>query len=444
MSVKAAAVSVLAICIASSQPWQCAVAAGTDEIRSLTGRVLFRGEPPEPRMLEIPLRLRVRRDGIAFDTEELPERRRLMERGVPDETLIVGEERGIKNVIVWLRSREVPVPDPPPGQAPPVTLRAVGGRFVPHVLVYWNISRIQLVNDTGTGTNFNLQVPRSNRVLRDGEEVEIESPKRGLDRLPHPVTSNIQPWFKAFTMVLNHPYFAVTGEDGRFKIDNLPAGEWDFAMWHELSGYLATDKYPAGRFKLKIEDAETDLGDLTADFKAHLRRIRAHEQLFLHDPPKARLGVNAVSELHQAVMAGDMERMRHLLRHGIEMNVNDREPRLYCTALHLAARHGHSEIARVLIEKGATVDAGDIHSCTPLMWAAKGGHVDVARELLDAEAKIDATDHRGWTPLHFAVDRGHAEVAQFLIDRGANRSLKDRNGKTPMDLKLDHEDRASP
>jgi hypothetical protein len=194
-------------------------------------------------------------------------------------------------------------------------------------------------------------------------------------------------------MSVNHPYFAVTGDDGRFKIDNLPPGEWEFAIWHELRGYLATEKYPTGRFELKIDAGQTDLGDLTVDAKVLERHLMARELFGRETPPKAGRGVNAVSELHRAVMVGDVERVRNLLLAG--MNVNDRELRLNCTPLHFAARHGHSEIARMLIEKAAKVDARDINNCTPLMWAAKGGHSDVANALLDSNAKIDETIESG-------------------------------------------------
>jgi hypothetical protein len=205
---------------------------------SLVGRVLYDGEPPEPAKLVIPVRLRVRHDGLEFDTEELPERRRLMKRGIPDESLIVGEERGIANVFVWVTSKDVPIPKPPKGPLPPVTLRAVHGKLTPHVLAFWNVTSLEMVNDTGEGANFNVRGMHSNRVLADGQRVEIAA-KRPMN-LPSPVTSGIHPWFSAYVMAFKHPYFAVTGEDGRFKIADLPVGEWKFAIWHERTVFLPT------------------------------------------------------------------------------------------------------------------------------------------------------------------------------------------------------------
>ena len=47
------------------------------------------------------------------------------------------------------------------------------------------------------------------------------------------VVCNIHPWMKAYFFVLDHPYFAVTDEKGRFEIQGLPAGEYTLSAWHE-------------------------------------------------------------------------------------------------------------------------------------------------------------------------------------------------------------------
>ena len=77
---------------------------------SLVGRVLYDGTPPEPRNLRIPLTKSYFRDGRQVETEELPERRRIKDAGVPDESLIVGDDHGLANVIIWVRSKDVPAP----------------------------------------------------------------------------------------------------------------------------------------------------------------------------------------------------------------------------------------------------------------------------------------------------------------------------------------------
>jgi ankyrin repeat protein len=279
-----------------------------------------------------------------------------------------------------------------------------------------------------------------NRIVADGQSVELKV-ERPLNA-PAPVLSKTHPWYRGHVLALNHPYFAVTGDDGRFRITGLPVGEWKFAIWQESRGFLPQNEFPTGRFTLKVKAGDNDLGDLVCDPPPQLRRQnvpilvgRDVKALFTDQG-------NVLSDLHRASMVGDVQRAKDLLRIG--MNVNDRESRLDGTPLHYAARHGHAEIVRALIEKGATVDARDIHSRTPLMWAGRGGHADAVRALLDANANIDAIDHRGWTTLHFAADRGDDDLSQLLLDRGADRNIKTRDGRAPFDLKPSHEVSAKP
>jgi serine/threonine-protein phosphatase 6 regulatory ankyrin repeat subunit B len=46
--------------------------------------------------------------------------------------------------------------------------------------------------------------------------------------------------------------------------------------------------------------------------------------------------------------------------------------------------------------------------------------LDVARLLIDSGAEVDATDENGWTPLHWAALNKSLDMARLLIDRGAN------------------------
>lgn len=396
---------------------------------TLVGRFLYDGEPPEPGLLTIPMRIRVQREGLGFDTEELPGQRRMQEHGVPDESLIVGEDRGIANVVIWLRSKDVPLP-PRDELHTPATLRAENVRFKPHVLAFWNAAPMEWVNESGSATNFNFPPISANRLVVDGQQIELDV-KQSLG-MPYPLTSNIQPWFKSFVLPLAHPYFAVTESDGRFKIENLPPGEWEFAIWHERAGWLATDKYPRGRFSFTIKPGENDLGDVNVKPKVLSPRIVGQPAGVVQVSTATKRG-NTLSELHQAAVRGQPQRAIMLIAAGA--NPNDREPRFNGTPLHYAARHGHADVVQALMKHGARIDARDTNDCTPLMWAVKGGHSDVMRRLIDARADVNAQDSRGWTALHFAIDRGHVEAAQLLIDCGADQQAKNRDGKTPLELK---------
>jgi len=70
---------------------------------------------------------------------------------------------------------------------------------------------------------------------------------------------------------------------------------------------------------------------------------------------------------------------------------------------------------------------------TPLLFAAREGHLDVARVLLDAKAEIDRPSANGSTPLVVATTNNHIQLAMFLLDRGASANQADRFWKrTPL------------
>jgi hypothetical protein len=48
-----------------------------------------------------------------------------------------------------------------------------------------------------------------------------------------PVQCDVHPWMKAWIAVMNHPFFAVTGQDGKFEIKNIPAGTYELEAWHD-------------------------------------------------------------------------------------------------------------------------------------------------------------------------------------------------------------------
>ena len=51
-----------------------------------------------------------------------------------------------------------------------------------------------------------------------------------------PVKCNVHPWMRAYIGVVNHPFFAVTGDDGTFTIKGLPPGTYKVEAWHEKYG----------------------------------------------------------------------------------------------------------------------------------------------------------------------------------------------------------------
>jgi hypothetical protein len=109
-------------------------------------------------------------------------------------------------------------------------------------------------------------VPINPIIPANGEQKQ-QFPKE--ERLPVRVSCSIHPWMNAILVIKDSPYMAVTDEDGKFTIENLPEGEWEFQVWHESAGYIdsvklggKTAKWSKGRMKQKIAAGENALGDI--------------------------------------------------------------------------------------------------------------------------------------------------------------------------------------
>ncbi|KAL6817454.1 ankyrin repeat-containing domain protein [Trichoderma camerunense] len=100
-------------------------------------------------------------------------------------------------------------------------------------------------------------------------------------------------------------------------------------------------------------------------------------------------------------------------------------PSLTLTVLQGAAARGHVEVCRVLIERGAEVDAIDeANGGSALHLAARFGHQNVVCLLLNKGALIDKLDNRGRSPLSRALYAGWDKIGVLLLARGANAFLK--------------------
>jgi len=77
------------------------------------------------------------------------------------------------------------------------------------------------------------------------------------------------------------------------------------------------------------------------------------------------------------------------------------------------------EVAGVLLEHGAAVNAQESYNRTPLYLASEEGCLGIVRLLLQRGANIHARDKDGQTPIQRASARGHQDVIQLLLEHGA-------------------------
>ena len=129
--------------------------------------------------------------------------------------------------------------------------------------------------------------------------------------------------------------------------------------------------------------------------------------------------------LHEASAQGNLRMVELLLRLGADPNVktSGRHTPLYCVANECGVTGG-GNIVRALVRAGAQVDApSHAKHCTALHMAARRGNTEIAEALLDCGADIDARDKAGDTPLQRAKNCRKKGVASLLISRGADVRL---------------------
>ena len=118
-----------------------------------------------------------------------------------------------------------------------VELSQMGCMYTPHVIGVQADQTVTIVNNDDTLHNVNAQ-PAINQGFNYAQPVKGMSNDQTFSspEIMIPLKCDVHPWMQAYIGVVAHPYFAVTGEDGSFTIDRLPAGTYTIAAWHETMG----------------------------------------------------------------------------------------------------------------------------------------------------------------------------------------------------------------
>lgn len=193
---------------------------------TLKGRVVYDGTPPA--------------QGTTPVTAEVG----VCGSSTPDESLVVGSDGGIKSVLLFVNTK-LPTEEPwvHPTMMPggdPVEFDQKKCVFLSHLLAARVGQTVKIMNSDPTGHNTNLQPranPPMNKIVGAGSSLdwipEVE------EKTPFPVSCSIHPHMKAYMIVRNNGYFAVTDENGNFEIPNLPAGvELELRVWQQKSGWV--------------------------------------------------------------------------------------------------------------------------------------------------------------------------------------------------------------
>ena len=228
--------------------------------------------------------------------------------------------------------------------------------------------------------------------------------------------------------------------------------------------------------KLEIEEGATALHIVSpGKYDSEKHRVGIVRLLLERGGDVNARNKNAFTPLHLAVFHGRLEVVRVLLDNGANAMLETEEG---ATALHIVSPGKYDSekhrvgIARLLLERGGDVNARS-QAYTPLHLAVFNGRLEVARVLLDHGAstkletkegatalhivslgKYDSEEHRvgmvrlflehggdvnarsknTFTPLHVAVFNGKLEVARVLLDNGANAKLEIEGGETALHI----------
>ena len=207
---------------------------------SITGTVTFAGKAPALRPL-------------SMDAD--PACAKMHSKPVPNEMLVLGSGNTMGNILVWV-SKGLPAGKtwPPPKQ--PAVLDQKGCQYVPHVMGIMVGQAYRILNSDGILHNVHA-LPKVNRGFNRPMPATVKESTATFDK-PEDVFQikcDVHPWMNAYVGVFTHPFFSVTGTDGKFSLAGLEPGTYEITAWHER---LGTQKMSVtvGANETKVQDVK--------------------------------------------------------------------------------------------------------------------------------------------------------------------------------------------
>ena len=182
---------------------------------TISGKVSFEGTPPAPEKVK---------------TTADPKCHQMHPQGL-DKKVVDVNNGGLAHAFVWLKSG---VSGTQPVPAEPVILDQNGCMYSPHVVALRTGQQIQIKNSDDTLHNIHPR-PTVNK------EFNIAQARKGMtanqtfakQEIMIPVGCDVHPWMRSYISVVDHPYFAVTKDDGTFEIKDVPPGDYEVEVYHE-------------------------------------------------------------------------------------------------------------------------------------------------------------------------------------------------------------------
>ncbi|KAJ5557005.1 hypothetical protein N7494_000920 [Penicillium frequentans] len=136
------------------------------------------------------------------------------------------------------------------------------------------------------------------------------------------------------------------------------------------------------------------------------------------------------SLIFSAARNGHVEVVKLLINEGADFK--EPEHTYGSTLLQAATDSGNINIVQLLLDYGADVSAKNNAGVTPLLTASWDGYLDIVSLLLSKEADVDAADKNGFSPLNAALSEGQLEIAKLLLSHNANIQISTEHGWTSL------------
>jgi len=212
----------------------------------ITGKVTLKGTPPPE----------IKIDPLAAD----PNCGKLHTEPVTTRHYVVGKDGGLANVLVFIKTGLEGKTFPIPAETP--FLDQKGCLYDPYVMGVQVNQKFKIKNSDSFMHNVHA-TPKANKEFNFAQPVKDQVNEKSFDKAEVPVRfkCDVHSWMFAYMGVFDHPFYAVTGPDGAFKIPNVPAGKYTIEAYH----VKAHGANPG------VSQEVTVSGDTKADFTIELK-----------------------------------------------------------------------------------------------------------------------------------------------------------------------------
>ena len=216
---------------------QCALGEESESATSKNGRgtlvgtIAFEGD--------IPSRERIVRTG---DSSVKDSKKCAQSNRYKEDLIVDAKSHGIANVYIYMRRKPVGW-NPSYDISKPLVIETRNCRYTPHTSLSLVGQKILVKSrDADVAYNphfYSIKNPPYCRLTTIAQTDLLYSEVfHAAESVPVQLRCDIHSWMKAWVLVLDHPFAAITNRKGEFTIPNIPAGTHVFRVWHERTGWL--------------------------------------------------------------------------------------------------------------------------------------------------------------------------------------------------------------